>query len=144
MEQTKKDEMLKSVNEKRNKMDAQAQERGKRKLRPAPLMKGTTVTFKVPEGKTSADLYVVVTEGINWDYITDSVGRTISCKQMFGALNNGMPYNGDDVDTRCDAFLEALEDAPGKTLSFRVEKVSISPSTNPDRDGTKYITWVPA
>lgn len=144
MDQNKKDEMLQSVNEKRNSMDAQAQERGKRKLRPAPLMKGTTVTFKVPEGGTSADLYDVVTEGINWDYITDDTGRNVSCKQMFGTPNNGMPYRGDDTNTRCDAFLEALEDAPGKTLSFRVEKVSISPSTNPDRDGTKYITWAPA
>ena len=104
-----------------------------------PLLKGDTITFKVPDKGCAGDLYGVETNGIEYDYILDSVGRKVSVKSLVGRRGNGIDIKGNERDERCNNFLAMLDEIGEK--SYKVANVRTLPSVRAEWSDQRIVNW---
>ena len=116
-----------------------------RRVVDVPLMEGDVITFKVDENQSASDLLSIesIENSDNKYYaITDANGRKISTTSLIGRKSNGIDVNGDTTVERITAFLDMI-DEKGE-VSFKVAKLRVLPSTRPEFNAQRIITWAKA
>lgn len=113
-----------------------------------PFLDGDVLTLAVPESKNVMDIVTfhpaTVQNGrtINqWGGLRLTDGREVSITQVARRSGNGLGLKGDTTDARLADFLEVLADKG--TVSIKVARSRVQPSTNPEYNGTRVITWEP-
>lgn len=149
---TEEIQKLREESEKRKKEERATRTSNNQRARELPLLKGTVLTFRVPESGFANDLYKVQKDGINFDYLLDSTGRKVSCKSLFVFRNNGINVTGDEKDERCDNFLARLDALTKRNeetgeietrgeISIKVKDLRVLPSIREGWDDQRIITW---
>ena len=116
-----------------------------RRVVDVPLMEGDVITFKVDENQSASDLLSIESiEGSDNKFyaIADANGRKISTTSLIGRKGNGIDVDGDTTVERITAFLDMI-DEKGE-VSFKVAKQRVLPSTRPEYNAQRIITWAKA
>ena len=113
-----------------------------------PFMDGDVLTFALKEGQTADTLlayHPAQVQGANTirEYIAvvTSDGRELSQTQLCRRTGNGLGLEGATPDERLEDFLALVQEK--RTVKIKVSKSRVLPSTNPEWNGTRVITWEP-
>ena len=68
-------------------------------------------------------------------------GREVSQTQLCRRTGNGLGLIGETPDERLEDFLALVQEK--RTVKIKVSKSRVLPSTNPEWNGTRVITWEP-
>lgn len=113
-----------------------------------PFMDGDVLTFAL-KGEETADILLAyhparVQNGntINEYFgVVTSDGREVSQTQLCRRTGNGLGLEGATPDERLEDFLALVQEK--RTVKIKVSKSRVLPSTNPEWNGTRVITWEP-
>lgn len=110
-----------------------------------PFMDGDVLNFAVPENGVAPDILIfhpaTVQNGRNigeWHAVRTIDGRELSHTQL-SRRANGLGLVGDNADERLRDFLTILQERG--TLTIRVARSRVQPSTRPEWNGTRVITF---
>lgn len=114
-----------------------------------PFMAGDVLTFTLAENKTADTLVVYHAPQVqaNGTVINEYIavrtndGRELSQTQLCRRQGNGLGLEGDTPDDRLRNFLAIVQER--RTLQIRIADARVLPSTNPQWNGTRVITWEP-
>ena len=113
-----------------------------------PFMDGDVLTFAL-KGEETADKLLAyhparVQNGntINEYFgVVTADGREVSQTQLCRRTGHGLGLEGETPDDRLKDFLALVQDK--RTIKIKVSKSRVLPSTNPEWNGTRVITWEP-
>ena len=113
-----------------------------------PFMDGDVLTFAL-KGEETADKLLAyhparVQNGntINEYFgVVTSDGREVSQTQLCRRTGNGLGLEGATPDERLEDFLALVQEK--RKVNIKVSKSRVLPSTNPEWNGTRVITWEP-
>lgn len=114
-----------------------------------PFMAGDVLTFALAEGETADSLVVYHAPQVqaNGNTINEYIairtkdGRELSQTQLCRRQGNGLNLEGETPDDRLRNFLALVQER--RTLQIKIADSRVLPSTNPQWNGTRVITWEP-